>query len=1157
MSHGNIILDAFFKSTDEYPVFTQVHIESFDHFIKKDLSGIIKSFNPIRSTVATKDGSIRGEIEFYNVRVKPPHLISNGKPKRIHPNYCRNNGSTYNLHVYSDYSLRIFIKSGNSKEMLNREHKSREPLLMAKIPCMILSSECNLRGLNEYQLQAINEDTRELGGYFIISGQERIIIHQENKAPNKIYKNIDIRSGNIEYTCWIQSSGENSYSYPYYTTVTLDHNDKIYVSVSVSKARRTNTPLIIFLRALGVKTDRDVDQLISGGDLDISKILEKSLLSNDGIYSEKEALLRMGKKYMESSYYAKKTEKEESIIKYTQYTLFEQEFLPHIGGNAFLQKKLYFLIHMIRTVINLRLGREKELDRNDYGNKRIPTSGVLYGQLFRYHFNQMIRNELRPGLRKEMNNFNREKRYDNLVMRYYQDKKVSMVEGNIRTGEWPAGKTKHYNVKAGVAQIMERRSPLDTLMFTQKISMPTKKGKGETTNPKERKLHSSQFGVFDPYDTPDGKNIGKIKHKTIMCYITNQHSPKMVRTVLKEIKGMLTPLDLLHPSNIPRTAKIMINGDWTYALERKNLKTVYLKLLDERAKGIINVYTSIICDFYSFELRIWTDAGRLLRPLLTVKRGTNRLKLTNEILIGLKKGQYDWNYLIEKNIVEYIFIQEAKFNALIARNTNDLSRDPNLYRYTHCEISPLAIFSANSGSIALAGYTQAPRITFQNQMGKQSVSAPVTNHRYRIDVDSNRLPDAQVPAISSRMNKYTGSIELPGGTNAIVAVTTAEGFNIEDSIVANKRSVRNGFMDVFKDKTYMDVPTSGHEIFLKPIKEKTDRYKHYSSYQAIASNGLPIKGKTIKNGEILIGKVKLFSRSDRSKSYNPQFEYQDKSKIYDSIDDVVVERVSKYQGQDGNDIVRVKCSSLRKLSVGDKVASTNAQKGTVSLVVEPEDMLFTESGIIPDLVFSPMGLITRMTQGFPIGLSTSIIAAEKGITMDATPFNGLNIQKHIIPEMEKLGYKDHGEEVCYNPKTGEKLKSRIFVGPVYYQRLKHMVNDKVSARDIDGYYSPKTKQPSKGRTKKGGFRIGEMEKDVLMCHGALYCLQEKFYNHSDKFRCYVSKDTGFICVGNPNENIYEDKVKNKNIVQVMVPYCFVRLWTLLMSMGIVMRIETY
>jgi len=582
------------------------------------------------------------------------------------------------------------------------------------------------------------------------------------------------------------------------------------------------------------------------------------------------------------------------------------------------------------------------------------------------------------------------------------------------------------------------------------------------------------------------------------------------------------------------------------------MKETYNNLVSLRRKGIIYRFISIVADYELFEIYIWSDSGRIMRPIYIVNNG-NKLNIDSTVQDGLKSGKYNWDKLIQDNIIEYLSIHEIKYNSLIADSEYKLNRDPILYKYTHCEISPLCILSINTMSMPHSNTNPGPRQVFQNSMGKQAAGIYADNHHVRMDTTAIVFPSAQLPIVPTLANKYTGEIEYPNGLNAIVAVAPYLGYNIEDSIMVNQRSIDNGFMDVFVLKVIIDKAESGNEQFMKPKPEETQYYNHDSSYHAIDDHGYPIKGKIVAKGDIIIGKVKIFSKGETNKRLNKQFKYSDKSKKYNEMNPGEIVRVSIHQGNDENNIIKVKIRIFRKLKIGDKLASQSAQKSTVSMTLKPEDMPFTEDGEMIDIIFNPHSLITRMTQSQLIAQAQSIIGVSKGVRIDGTPFNVIKIRDNIIKELESLGFKNHGDKIMYNGRTGHKMKAKIFVGPIYYQRLKQMIDDKVSARGLDGFYNPNTKQPNKGRKRKGGFRLGYMENDAMMANGTAHVLKEKFYDHSDKFVAYISKDTGYFCVGNKHKNIYEDGVENKNIVEVRTPWMLLYFWYLIMTTGISMK----
>ncbi|HKZ42668.1 MAG TPA: hypothetical protein VJ044_17015, partial [Candidatus Hodarchaeales archaeon] len=372
--------------------------------------------------------------------------------------------------------MKLFVTNPEESEKMVLEVDSRtgEPMLLGKIPMMVMSEFCNLHGLSASQLNTLREDPREFGGYFIVKGKEYCIISQENKAENFIYRNID-RTG--EASVWIQSR-RSQYQYPYYTTVKYSKG-QVYVTISISKSKGQGIPMRTMYNALGVTTDREIYDLIAGQDIE-SSILE----SFQGIsLTQEEAILQIASE--------KSLKMEQSdIIKYTYYEIVEKSLFPHLGGAENLRKKITLLSYMVRSVVNLHLGLEEPIEKDNYGNKRVLTSGYLYGQLFR-HFFAILMKEFNIGIKKELESFNLQKDYSGLVARWFHNsKKLELISKHLNTGEWPAGSTKGYKKKEGVSQQLERKSTMDPIMTLQKVVAPiTDSG---VSNIGIRKLDNSQ-----------------------------------------------------------------------------------------------------------------------------------------------------------------------------------------------------------------------------------------------------------------------------------------------------------------------------------------------------------------------------------------------------------------------------------------------------------------------------------------------------------------------------------------------------------------------------------------------------------------------------------------------------------------------------------------
>lgn len=1170
MSFDSDILDTYFTTDNR---FTKHHLSSFNHFVRNDLNTIITD-NPVRyRTKSANDGSyVRGEISFREVSVEKPRYVDNTDEIRpIFPNRCRNINSTYEMNIKASYTFKIWKTEGrNATETIVFNYTPLEPMLLGQIPCMVKSEYCNLHNLPEDDIQALEEDIYEKGGYFIINGIEYIILPHEHKTDNKIYRNIDEKGGKTSYSVWGSFKLTNEYSYPHYTDVTINSNDEILISVSVSKANKHQFPLSVFYRALGVVTDKEIyDLIVADEDSESSliSILKVSILNKiPDVVTQRDALLYMGKKIRSSSYH-QKYDSDDDTIEYVQYKILRNELFRHIGGIDKLEEKKVFLSGMVRTCIHMRLGYLLPYDTHDYGNKRIHTSGILYGQLFRHTFRQLTDNDLKRNLNKELNKYSPTRKYEKFMSQHFNTKGLSNMNRNINTGEWPAGRIKGYNVKVGVAIAFNRRSGIDPIASTQKIvRSQKKKGEEESLQIPARKLHQTHWGYIDPYDTPDGKLIGKLKSKTIMSDLTNYIDESIVlRFIIANnvISGLIMSLSSMSYRDIPLYGKLVVNGRWRYVCPFEDLRRIYTEFLRARRSGEIHRLISIIYNISEGAVYIYTDAGRFIRALIVVDRIAgpkgdsissgniiSRSRMTRRIKERLAKKEIDWNWLNDNGIIEWVSMHEEQYSLRVALHDRMIAKNPQEI-FTHCEITPLAILAATSCSIALLNSNQAPRNNFQNQMQKQSAGTFAPNYNKRMDTEGMVYTSAQVPLVPSRMDTYTNIANLPSGTNLLTAINVYSGFNIEDGVIINKQSVDNGVFDLFVYKVVTDILSTTNEIFMKPSENNTDQYKYFSSYANINEKGEPIIGRLVKKGDIIIGKVRRIPKSKREKSFN-KYEFQDKSKMMTGHTSGRIERVIRSYNVNGNAIIKVKIRMLKTFEVGDKIATVSAQKGVNSLTMDAEDMPFTGSGMMPTILFNSHGLITRMTISQIIGMAYSQIAVDRGMHMDGTPFREIDINGGIMKTLHAMGHKNYGKHVMYNGITGKRMETPIYMTPLYYQRLKHMVSTKVHARDT-GHFNRITKQPPRGKKSGGAFKISHMMKDAFLAHGVNSIIREKFFDHSDGFMCYISEDTGHLCVGNKFKSIYMDNARNLKISRVYLPWVFIMIYYLIQTTGINME----
>ena len=1149
------------KSTQKYPIITAHNLNSYDKFIIEDINKILRNISTFKvlpsyqiNNIQEQNKKIQLNISLSDIFIKKPKYNST----YITPIQTLQDISTYSCKLFCNYKLELI-----SYEIINGETFEKSiykintsdndqilPMEIGNLPCMVLSQFCNLRGLTSEELESIGENKDEIGGYFIISGKEYIITSQENKTENMIYRNINDNS----YSVWIQSKPTDEYVYGYYTTVTLHKDDSIYVSVYIKKECTFAIPIIIFFKALGIVDEKNIWELILGIDgnstdekaLLYSNILRKSFVHKFK-YKKKDKWNTISSTRVEDNiqeiaenhileYY--KQSKYHNINEHTRKKFFSaflnKEFLPHIGGIELLKRKIYFLAYMVKRVINLRLGKEKIPDRDDYGNKRMILPGTSYGQLFRHILNVQLK-AAKINLSKKIAYFNRldikQERIDLWLQTSFNQRGFTqMFEKHIRNSEWPIGSSTSHSIKSGVSKAYNRKSIIDSFMMLQQIAISVK---SDSNTPDQvantrRAVHETQYNCIDGHDTPEGKKVGIIKNKTYMSIISLYIDPIT-------IKKQLDRLNLDLPENIhilSKYGKILINGNWMYVCSIDNINSIYNKILTLRRSGKIHRHTSIIIEREIMEIRIYTDSGRFLWPVYIVDEG-NKLRINDVIIEKILNNKYTWKDLIINEIIEYISINEAKFNLLIAINQVELSKSI-LNKYTHCEISPLCLVSLNSMIIEMANKNAAPRISFQCSMQKQAAGTNVPNYKNRADTKAYLLCRPQRPLSSTLGRTLSLSNKYPNIYNVLVAIMPYGGFNIEDSLQINNGSVRRGFMDMRSIITkQLKINSSSSEEFKKPNKEITRNYQNMSSYDNIDNNGRPKIGAIFNKGDIIIGKVRKISITQKREN-NSSNEYEDKSLVYDKLSSGMVTNVSILETSE-NRIMKVRILIFRKVLIGDKFAAISAQKGTVSQLIPVEYMPFDENGIRPQILFNPGAVGKRMTISHIGTAGTGLIANTIMKHFDCTVFNNMDIYDDIILKLHKLGYKDAGDRVLYNGYTGRKIKNKIFLGYINYQKLQHLVKEKVYGR-FTGPINQKTRQPLGGRTHKGGLKFGEMQRDALISHGATALIKEITYDHSDGYSKYISEETNHDCIGNNERNIYIDNKNNTNISNVKITW---------------------
>ncbi|VVB76494.1 DNA-directed RNA polymerase subunit B' [Candidatus Tiddalikarchaeum anstoanum] len=533
------------------------------------------------------------------------------------------------------------------------------------------------------------------------------------------------------------------------------------------------------------------------------------------------------------------------------------------------------------------------------------------------------------------------------------------------------------------------------------------------------------------------------------------------------------------------------------------------KIKSQRRKGKLTSSLNIAYDEALDIVNVLTEEGRLRRPLIIVENGKSRL--TPDVVEKIKKGEIKWSDLIKENIVEFMDAEEEE-NALIAFDESELTPE-----HTHLEIVKSAIYGSQASLIVFPEHNGAGRVTLGAKMLTQGQGVYATNYNLRLDSDVSVMHYPQKPIVDTIMYKNVNYEGHPVGQNIVIAVMTHEGYNMDDAIVINKHSVDMGIFrsTFFKPYNCEELRYAGgiRDVIEIPSKDTIGR-RMDEDYTLLESDGVIYPEAKVGEGKVLIGKTSPPRFLSGMEEFRVGVEARHESSVAATHDDGIVDAVMITESEEGNKYINVRLRQPKNPELGDKFASRHGQKGVIGLMVPKADMPFTADGMVPDIIFSPHGIPSRMTVGQLIEIIAGKVGALGGRYVDGTAFTGED-EYDLRKELHKLGFRENGAETMYDGKTGRMLNVRIFVGDIYYMRLKYMVSNKYHMR-TRGPVQLLTRQPTEGRAKEGGLRLGEMEKDVLVAHGASLLLKERF--DSDKTVVPVCKKCGLIAMFNHYRN---------------------------------------
>jgi DNA-directed RNA polymerase subunit B len=944
----------------------------------------------------------------------------------------------------------------------------------------------------------------------------------EDLAPNRVLVDIDTRGTKPVYQAKIFST---TVGFRARIQLRMKSDGGLFVSIP---GVPTEAPFVILMRALGVESDKEIAETVSPNPV-VQNELEASFEKAAGFDTIQDAVMYIGNRVAHGQVEEYRNQKAKSII--------DRNFLPHLGRTEENRlEKALFLGEMASRVIELKLGIRTPDDKDHFKNKRLKLAGPLLADLFRIAFRNLCRDikyQLeRMGIKRQLITISAAVRPGIVTDRHRHA---------LATGNWGRG-------RVGITQLLDRTNTVSTLSHLRRLQSPLSRSQ---PNFEARDLHPTHWGRLCPNETPEGSNCGLVKNLALAASTSIFVDPDTVKQKLYQLD--VIPIEETDVEIRASSAKVFVNGSILgyCASPQKLVDEIRKKRRTGELSTEVNVAYFSKTQGKSDEVYISCDQGRVRRPLIVIENGVP--KLQPEHVEKVRSGEWSWSDLIKQGILEYIDAEEEE-NIYVALDFDQITPE-----HTHLEIATYTILGICASIIPYPEHNQSPRNSYEAAMSKQALGINLTNFPNRVDSRCHILHYPQTPLVKTKPMEIIGYTNRPSGQNCVVAILSFEGYNMEDAIIFNKASIERGLVR----STFYRIYEAECRQYLGGLRDRflvpeagIRGYRGEQYYRLLEPDGIVSLESEVAGGDVLIGRTS----PPRFLEEYKEFEVKGPTMRDTSVDvrpaeTGVVDDIFITETGEGSKLVKVRVRDQRIPELGDKFASRHGQKGVIGMIVPQENMPFSPKGIVPDIIINPHAMPSRMTIGQFLESIAGKVAAARGKPVDGTPFTNEGPEQ-LKEQLVKLGFSQTGREILYNGITGEKYTADIFVGVVYYQKLHHMVADKMHAR-ARGQVQMLTRQPTEGRARGGGLRFGEMERDCLIGHGAAMVLRDRLLEESDKYLLYVCENCGFISYYDIKQRKYtcricEDKAQ---ISPVVVSYAFKLLLQEMMSLCITPRLK--
>lgn len=1103
------VLRALFRDT-AFPLVDH-HLSSFNALLEKSIPTFMKVSNPYQLELVEKEKGNRyirvylGGKEGNKVSFQPP-VDEHGSP--IVPHACRLDNTTYALTLVADIVIEYVFGDGKT------ETRTFENIDLGRIPLMLRSRPCYLTAMDGY---SVGECQFELGGYFIIEGSEKVLMTQELLGNNMFYSGVRNRTsvakdteegdkdravaagvvaessfeGDKETYVGIRSISEDGSKGPYSHFLVLPPENAYNPKddpINLGRNRRNAVitlpgftdpvPILSVFACLGLTSDREIYDTVLAG------VPDKDRLAYDDIFTQlvisHQALLKIKEKTDLELLEEKTKRKYKSEVIENIYEL----LFPHVEGADVFRRKAYLLGQMLRMALDVTLGRKEPSDRDNIQFKRFIPSGGLMFQEFRRIYRVVAQEML---LKMDQRIQYERKTYEgtNLVKLIERETIKSFWKPYRMLNEFSKSFKGQWGGRDGVAQELNRLSYVGYLSQLRRTILQISP---DMNTAPPRRLYASQFGLTCPVDSPDGSGVGHIKSLAILARVSTAFPSDVINALIFSNPMVRRIENVLPGTWVPSWTPIYINSDLV-GVCLTNTEALHTLLVTARRNGQIQSDVSLGWNKLGNIYTIACDSGRPVRPLY--REGVSR----EQVLAATS-----WSELMK--LMDFVDAQES--------DVSRFSLEP-FHPAFRSEIHMSFCMSPIANLVPFLDHNPATRNDFAIAQQKQACSWYHTNYNKRFDTIASITTNPQKPLCHTwfyREMMGSGGC-MPYGENALVAFTMYGGHNQEDSMILNQTSLKRGMFRTAYFHSYdiqeemIDPASMTQTVFGNPLvnaKYEAVKRKEDVNYEMLDGDGIIKLNSIINDKTVLVGMLSPIKDSEGNETG-----FRDVSELPKRGQHGRVDAIYHYAMSGGIRGVKIRIVEERSPQPGDKMASRHSQKGTVGQLVPESDMPFTSKGVRPDIIFNPHGIPTRMTVGQFLESTSSKVGLQLGSFIDATGFTVSNRIADLKEAMVARGFEPYGHETLYNGMTGEMMEADIFMGPIYYQRLKHMVEDKINYR-ATGPRTLLTHQPLHGRSKGGGLAVGEMERDGMVAHGISKFLHESFMDRSDGTQIQINNE---------------------------------------------------